>query len=1059
MSLSILIGTTLGTALAKFLLKNYLELKDTAGEVIGEGLLDVAQNRIEDWNTRREAVRLFEGIGDRISQQLLPLFEDAIRRDQLVVEAVVRELAEALGGRISAEFFLTHDLDTARLTNELRRLRPLPKGQFSPAEKAFYDRALQESVGYVVEIASQLPKFEPTLAAQSLQRLTHFRTQVGQILEIVQHIDAQVSAEAGDVGAKQFEADYRRSINRNLDTLELFGADLTLEARRHGLSVAYVSLNLRSQPGRGAEFELMTAEGVLDSLDPEKGRLLIRGEAGSGKTTLFRWAALQSARFGEYGDDLSTTRAHQLSSARVYRLDPDGWILPTEHDWRRRVPFLILLRNCKAGRLPTPDDFPGLIAAEIGKPPEAWVISVLRANRALLFFDGVDEVPNCHREAVRGQIRAIVEAYPGNYFLLSTRPEAIPNDWLADLRFREAQVNPMSDVDKARFIERWHDAVARQLEATGRPAADLPDLARELKEKMLENRPISLLAGNPLLCAMICALHRDRNRQLPESQAELCDALCQVLLHRRERESGLDLSEFPRPYLALTMEQKRAIVGDLAHYMVRNEESMVSRAQAEACLAGTLKDFPDHCPSDAPDVCRALVERSGMLRETKPNELDFIHNTFKEYLAAERFAADGDVGQLASHAFDETWQRVVHFAVATRTLGFATRLIDRILDPASPANPSPGIDPQRARAMLALRCRAMVLRLDDGLAHRLAETARSMFPPRTMSDAAALATGGDAAVPYLQFDKKWKVNVAAACVRALRLIGTRKAREALEGYRDDRRKSVVSELVQAINPLKLWVVREILHRGEKLPDAIASQVSDLSPLSELTGLRTLDLRGTAVDDLAALSGLSGLQELNLTGTRAANLAPLSGLSGLQRLYLGYTAVADLAPLSVLRGLQQLHCSGTRVTNLAPLSGLSGLQELGLENTMMYDLTPLSGLCGLQTLDLQNSAVTDLGPLSGLRGLQNLNLRGAAVGNLVPLSGLTGLQNLDLQATEVADLAPLTGLTGLQTLNLMNTPVVDLMPLTGLTRLRTLIIKNTGVKDATCLDHLKVKIMG
>src|SRR5439155_14657852 len=134
-----------------------------------------------------------------------------------------------------------------------------------------------------------------------------------------------------------------------------------------------------------------------------------------------------------------------------------------------------------------------------GNPPEKWVTSILRDGRGLVLFDGVDETPNLHRDRLRSDIAAIVETYESNYFLLSTRPAAVPEGWLATLEFREAWVNPMSDPDKFQFIDRWHEAVSRELQRQGR-AIDLATVASELKGRLSENIPISRLAANPLLC-------------------------------------------------------------------------------------------------------------------------------------------------------------------------------------------------------------------------------------------------------------------------------------------------------------------------------------------------------------------------------------------------------------------------------------------------------------------------------------------------------------------------------------------------------------------------------
>ncbi|ADO76108.1 NACHT domain-containing protein [Stigmatella aurantiaca] len=125
----------------------------------------------------------------------------------------------------------------------------------------------------------------------------------------------------------------------------------------------------------------------------------------------------------------------------------------------------------------------------------------------------------------------------------------------------------------AQLIGRWHEAIAKEFESRGLPSTGLGEQAEKLKRELRENPPIAQLATNPLLAAMICALHRERNQRLPESQAELCEALCHMLLRRRERESQPRLEEFPKAYRALSYPQKRAIVAELAVHMVRNETS------------------------------------------------------------------------------------------------------------------------------------------------------------------------------------------------------------------------------------------------------------------------------------------------------------------------------------------------------------------------------------------------------------------------------------------------------------------------------------------------------
>src|SRR5207247_7385853 len=194
----------LASPLAKFLIKNYL---GEAPGAVGEGLIDIAKRKIKDFGDQREAQRLFDGIADRIVKRLVPLFDGAGQEENLNLEAVGYALAGTLEGRIEAEFFIRRDLDPAVVSKAFRDARPLAPGQFSEPEQSLYQRALDESVRYIVEVAAQLPRFEAKLAAESLQRLSRIGQEVDSILETVQRIETQVLAGDNNREEKGYEAD------------------------------------------------------------------------------------------------------------------------------------------------------------------------------------------------------------------------------------------------------------------------------------------------------------------------------------------------------------------------------------------------------------------------------------------------------------------------------------------------------------------------------------------------------------------------------------------------------------------------------------------------------------------------------------------------------------------------------------------------------------------------------------------------------------------------------------------------------------------------------------
>ena len=1012
--------TYVGLGAAKFLAKRWVTSaaeatglldKDIAGEMAAGGM-DLLKDKFKKVTERNEAERQFQRIGEKIAERLEPLFQQEVKRGLVQVEEIARELGVTLSAHVSPKLLVEKDLDPAVLTTLLRNARPVERGTFSESELAFYDRALEEAVRYVVSTASALPRFQEALAAENLKRIGRIDADLDKVLEITERIERRIVGSNADATAR-FKADYCHAVSQNLDYLELFGADIPPEARRHSLSVAYVSLNLqRHDQKKGQPDDTLPAEAVLNDLRPDGGRLLIRGEAGSGKSTLFRWAAIIAsepsnvtfeAEVRDVGGgwvSVTTGSTHVFSvgapsdfkgnKVRVRRAGSVSFeAQPGELGdsvWFYRIPFLILLRDCAGGKLPSPDDFPELIAKQAGHPPQGWVKEVLQAGRGLVLLDGVDEVANLDRNKLYGEIKALVDAFPQCYFLVSTRPDAVEEGWLNRLGFREAAINPMSPVDREQFIDKWHDAVREELKRLSQPVDDLSSEADSLKQKLRGNATLARLATNPLMAAMICALHRRSKEHLPPREAALVERLCVMLLDERDRLSGLKPEAYVAAFRKLDYVEKKAVVQELAYHMLVNRgESALDRDEALAKVADRL-GLLQQSPQDAADVLRALIERSGMLRErtppraepgeTVPARIDFLHNTFKEYLAGTRLALEGAVLPLAEHWDNSDWVPAILFASAAEVPGFATKLIQKLFDETEArllgAHDKLGKRTKltkfvraavRKRQLLALRCRAVGWEVDPALTARLRETEESLFPPRTMGEADALGEAGEAVLPFLKhlaYDPKRNAEQSAACIRALRLIGDEATQPILEGYLNEDRLSVLDELAQALNPLLIPAVQRMVQEPydyEKFEkqQAIRKQITDLSPLAGLSGLTTLHLISTPVRDLSPLAGLSGLTTLDLRLTPVRDLSPLAGLSGLTTLDLVGTSVSDLSPLAGLSGLTTLNLYGTSVSDLSPLAGLSGLTTLDLSYTPVSDLSPLAKLSKLEVVWLDKNS--------------------------------------------------------------------------------------------------------
>ena len=241
-------------------------------------------------------------------------------------------------------------------------------------------------------------------------------------------------------------------------------------------------------------------------------------------------------------------------------------------------------------------------------------------------------------------------------------------------------------------------------------------------------------------------------------------------------------------------------------------------------------------------------------------------------------------------------------------------------------------------------------------------------------------------------------------------------------------------------------------RPERL-DLSSRNLTDLSALAGLSGVRELDLRDNAIADLSPLSGLSGLQVLDLSGNRIEELWPLAGLPELRRLNLSGNRIADIGMLSGLGGLQVLDLSGNRIEELWPLAGLPALRRLNLSGNRIADIGMLSGLGGLQVLDLSGNRIEELWPLAGLPALQRLNLSGNRIADIAMLSGLGGLQVLLLDRNRVADAGALSPLTGLANLGLSENRIEDIGLLGSLGPLRRLDLSGNAVADVSALGDV------
>lgn len=653
-----------------------------------------------------------------------------------------------------------------------------------------------------------------------------------------------------------FEARYASYLVKRHGTLKIYGIDLTDHRRAiWPLDAAYYSLEAAPTPRHGTAEPSDSSLGLRPHppLPAEQAlaghdRVLLRGVAGSGKTTLVQWLAVATAR-----QELSEHLEHL----------------------RGLVPYVLPLRTiARRDRLPAPADFLSAVETPL-TPPPGWAEQVLTERRALVLIDGLDEIDERARERVGEWLRGLLAAYPGNRWLVTSRPSAVADSWLADEGFTELTLSPMSRGDIRAFTERWHDAARAAAPDDPDERARLDAYQRTLVDALHTKQDLARLATNPLMCGLICALHRDRSGYLPTGRKELYDAALGMLLIRRDRERDLATPLTEAPQIQLLQK--------LAYWLVKNGQAEMDRADALALISAALPAMPSAAAlGDAPDVYRYLLERSGLLREPTAGTVDFIHRTFQDYLAARAAVEDLDFDLLTANAHHDQWADVIRMAVAHGRPYERARLLSKLIE-----RGDTDTDSGARLHLLAMASLEHATELDPQVRAAVQERAELLIPPQTSGDAEALASVGPLVLELLPGPEGLSEAEVSAVVTTARLIGGDTAVPLLARYAAEgspQMDLVLTFFPPTVDP-DLYAREVVSQFTERGVPCLASSREELTALARLSGFQRLELLGIGLAEcLDLLASFPALSRLTLYSEDAdpIDLAPLAALPALTK---------------------------------------------------------------------------------------------------------------------------------------------------------------------------------
>ncbi len=817
----------------------------------------------------------------------------------------------------------------------------------------------------------------------------------------------------------EFERRYAAFVAESYSELKIFGLDFT--RREHAewpLDAAYLSLELAPHHSREQERDGLGSPSARSLRGPAVGerqrveaafarqtRILLRGTAGSGKTTLAQWLAVTAAR-----QDFPPGLGHLQGC----------------------LPFVLPLRTlARRDSLPAPQDF----LAAVGNPlhavqPDGWADEVLKSGRGLLLIDGVDEVQESDRQRTLDWLKKLITLYRDCIFVVTTRPSAVADGWLGPERFTELNLLRMNRQDVNAFLRRWHQAAA---ETVQRPAerAQLEQYERELADALPRKNDLAQLATNPLMCAMICALNRDRNSYLPQNRLELYDAALSMLLVRRDAQrqvtAQLEINESAQLWL----------LQQLAYWMIRNGHAEADRVHVLRVVADALRSMPQVAgPEQADAVLEQLLLRSGVLRAPAPDTVEFVHRTFQDYLGAKAAVEGQDLNLVAAHAHEPQWEDVVRMAVGHARADERAVLLRRLLDLGDAAT-----SPQRERLhLLAAACLEHATALAPEVRAEVERRAAALVPPGDLADAELLAQAGAVALGLLPPPGGLTPEQARAVVHTARLLGGEHAFQVLSAFREHPDQQVRQELADAWDGFDARTYAEgiLAHTpltGVRLAVSSTEQLSAVPLIGAVPALRCVGdfpagklspvLREARPDDVTLetndlLRDLAFLTDIpKLSVLRLSDCGGLVDYSALPGLCLDALTLRDAPSGPDLSPLKDMHTlrSATfrwdrdgeaRRISLPDIPFPAGIQTLKLHgNLLIHDLHRIDRWPHLTSLTLPITPVpaeelTALGRLPSLERLE-LTLESLCPPDLAQVTRLGAVTSAQLSTFMTGDL--------------------------------------------------------
>lgn len=591
--------------------------------------------------------------------------------------------------------------------------------RFDPKEEELLKALIDQLSRIIVRLFNEIPELSNERVKYLMDNLDNLTERAEVVIDELRKLETQL-CERLPTSYKTFEIEYRNKIVDRYNYVHLFGVDeLHDEMKKYKLSTSYVTLQVEAIKDYGGRDKRIVEFDQL--LSKKRKNIWISGEAGSGKTTCLSWIATQIAE-GKMDGELS-----------------------------KLIPVIIELRSLNLESLSIIDCINKARDSKNSSIsiPEGWLEEKTKEHQMLFLIDGFDEI----EEKERGKVFEWIERLDPRdrcYKVFTSRPQVNNRPKLDDLV--EVKILPMG-IDKIeRFVEYWHVTVLKNSLRCSEEVVE--EYRSNLIESIRNDNALRKLAQNPLLCAIISALHYKSSKNLPTSKRDLYEACCKMLLDGRENERKIKAD-----HIELSYEQKKRIMSKLAYHMMINNKAETDIESAKRFLKSNLQDMAlGHISDDK--LIRYFINRTGMVFEPSEGILSFVHRSFQEYLCASEMARQEDLGLAMEKIANDNWMETICLLVGMWKKEYADRIIQRTI--------YDGMKKGFEKYLLyAFEYLSGAIEVSPDIRQSIEKEIKALIPPRQTKEAEALSKAGEIAVSHLVINQNYTEIEKSMCVRAL----------------------------------------------------------------------------------------------------------------------------------------------------------------------------------------------------------------------------------------------------------------------------------------------------